>query len=81
MNTPRTGRSTVAPDPLAHHEPLTIEDCIAELDRELTMRHRVYPEQIKRGKLKAEVAQKRIRILNALLKTLRAKAAEGPLFR
>lgn len=72
---------TVTDNRAADLPEITIEDCISELDRELTMRHRVYPQQISRGKLKPEVAQKRIRIINALLKQLRKKAQEGPLFR
>jgi hypothetical protein len=60
---------------------ITIEDIISEVDRELTMRHRVYPRMIARGVLKDEVARKRIRVLAEVLKQYRAKQKEGPLFR
>jgi hypothetical protein len=61
--------------------PISIEDIISEIDRELTKRHRVYPRQIARGTLKDEVARKRIRVLAEVLKHYRDKQKEGPLFR
>ena len=42
-------------------------DWIAELERELTMRRRLYPRWVANGKMKQEAADRRIRVMEELL--------------
>lgn len=58
----------------------TIEQKIAELDREIKLRHRVYPRMVQRGQLTRETAQHRIAVLSSVLRDCQEKAKEGPLF-
>jgi len=50
--------------------PITLDEMIAELRREVEMRHRVFPRQVQAKLLKAETADRRIAILEALITKL-----------
>lgn len=50
--------------------PITKEEMLAELRRELSMRESVYPKWIASGKLKQEVADHRIAALREAIKTV-----------
>lgn len=47
--------------------PVTDDDKIAEIQREIDMRRRVYPHLIAEGKLKSEIAERRIEVFAAIL--------------
>ncbi|GIV82350.1 MAG: hypothetical protein KatS3mg051_1704 [Anaerolineae bacterium] len=49
------------------HPPITLQDKIEELRRELQHRDRVYPRLIARGTLSAEQAARQIEVLQAIL--------------
>lgn len=61
--------------------PVTLEDKLKEVERELKFRHFVYKGQIERGTVSREVAQRRIQIMTAIREDYAEKIAEGPLFR
>lgn len=61
--------------------PITLEDKLKEVERELKFRHFVYKGQVERGKLTRELAQRRIQIMTSIADDYREKLAEGPLFR
>ena len=64
--------------------PFTDPEKLAEIDRELRMRHQVYKWQIRSGKLSKEQAARQISILTAIRMDYaeKVKQAEpiGPLF-
>lgn len=51
--------------------PVTLAEMLAELERELKARARVYPRQIAKRRLTQEVADRRVQVLQALLLRLR----------
>jgi len=53
----------------------SIQAQIAELQREQTMRRRVYPHEVARGRLTQRDADYRMRTLDAAIDTLRAAEA------
>jgi len=62
-------------------QPPDVHEQIAEIERELVVRVRVYPEWIERGKIKRAVADHRIRCLEETLGALRQLARlYGPEF-
>lgn len=44
----------------------TVEEIVAEIDRELAMRRRVYPGQIAKGSLSVQVADRQIDLLRRI---------------
>lgn len=54
----------------------TSADMIAEVERELNLRARVYPRWIESGRLKQSTADEQVRRLEAVLAALRTKLAE-----
>ncbi len=58
----------------------TNEQKLAEVNREITQRHRVYGRMVKQGKLDPKRAQLLIRIMQAVADDYAAKVKEGPLF-
>ncbi|GIV82720.1 MAG: hypothetical protein KatS3mg051_2074 [Anaerolineae bacterium] len=59
--------SHVGERPRHVHRPVTLQDKIEELRRELQHRDRVYPRLIARGTLSAEQAARQIEVLQAIL--------------
>ncbi|GIV82554.1 MAG: hypothetical protein KatS3mg051_1908 [Anaerolineae bacterium] len=59
--------SHVGERPRHVHRPVTLQDKIEELRRELQHRDRVYPRLIARGTLSAEQAARQIKVLQAIL--------------
>lgn len=59
---------------------IPISKQIAEIERELSTRKRVYPRWVDRQRLTPRVAQDRIEILEAVLATLEASRDAGELF-
>jgi hypothetical protein len=53
--------------------PITRADILAELRRELRMRERVYPRQVREGKMARATAARQITVLNAAIETLEAE--------
>lgn len=51
--------------------PIPLEDQIAEIERELKQRDRVYPRLIEQGRLRGEVADLQSRRMLAALETLK----------
>jgi hypothetical protein len=47
---------------------ISIEDKIAELNRELAMRHKVYPRLVLQGNMRGSDADRRIAIIKAIIK-------------
>ena len=60
----------------------TFEDMLAEIDRELAMRERVYPKWCASGKMKRETAERQVVRANVTLGDVGApdQLEEGPLF-
>lgn len=52
-------------------EPIPIEEQIAEVEREIAMRRRVYPGWVRAGRMDADTADRRIAAMQAVLDTLR----------
>jgi hypothetical protein len=52
--------------------PITRVEILAELERELKMRREVFPRWVSAGKLKADVAERRIAIMEAVAAMVRA---------
>jgi hypothetical protein len=50
---------------------------IAEVERELVMRRRNYPQWINTGRLRMTTAKRQIELMEAVLATLRNSADEG----
>ncbi len=57
------------------HTRFTIEDLIAEAQRELVLRRQYYWKRIRSGKMRADDAEKRIALMEAIVKRLAATAA------
>jgi hypothetical protein len=53
-----------------HPEPYTIHDPVAGATRELAMRRAVYPGLVARGKLEQGEAQRRIDLMEAIVRRL-----------
>lgn len=53
--------------------PITLDDMISEIERELALRHRVYPRLVETKKLQQRHANRQIAILMALLDKLKAE--------
>ena len=58
----------------------TNEEKLAECDRELTQRHRVYRWQVKNGKMSRTTAERQIALMNAIRLDYVAKVHEVTLF-
>ncbi|MFN7931549.1 MAG: hypothetical protein U0Y68_27190 [Blastocatellia bacterium] len=56
----------------------TIQECIAEVEREISTRRRVYPAWVDGGKIKADVADHRIDCLQTTLGLLQEMACMSP---
>lgn len=52
------------------------EDIIKEVQREINMRKRVFPTWVLQGRVKQDVADKRIEIMEEILKDYQEKAKE-----
>ena len=52
-------------------DPMRVQDMVAEIDREVALRRRVYPGWIKGGKITQETADRRIAVLEATSAYLR----------
>ena len=52
--------------------PVTLEEQIAEVEREIAMRRQVYPRQVASGRMKQGVAERRIATMEAILMMLQA---------
>lgn len=59
--------------------PITVADQIAELERELKMRRRVYPRHITSGMLTQDKADRQIAVLESAIATLRMLMPTGTL--
>jgi hypothetical protein len=49
----------------------TLAAQIAEVEREIRMRHKVYPGQVRQGRMTPREAEKKIDVMEAVLATLR----------
>jgi hypothetical protein len=58
----------------------TNSEKLAEIEREIAQRHRVYRRLIDVGRMKPNIASRQIAILHAIAEDYRAKVKEGPLF-
>lgn len=58
--------------------PITIDDQIASVKREISMRHRVYPRWVDTGKMRQDEADREIAAMNAVLATLQSVKEKGP---
>jgi len=54
----------------------TTEEKIKEIERELKMRKKVFPTWVLQGRVKQDVADKRIEIMEEILKDYQEKAKE-----
>lgn len=52
---------------------VTTEDIIKEIQRELNMRKRVFPTWVLQGRLKENIADKRIKIMEQILEDYKQK--------
>jgi hypothetical protein len=50
--------------------PITIEDQIEEVRKEISMRERVYPEWVKTGRYKPDTANRKLAVLRKVMNTL-----------
>lgn len=57
--------------------PPSIDDQIAEAERELAMRRSAYPRWVANGTLKADKADRQVKAMEAILGTLRRVKARG----
>lgn len=57
--------------------PITVADEIAELERELKMRHQVYPRRVASGMLSQAKADRQIAVLEATIRTLQMMMPNG----
>lgn len=60
---------------MADLSPLTTAEMIAELEREIALRRSVYPRFVAKKRLRQDVADRRIKILEAIISRLRE---DGP---
>ena len=58
----------------------TNDEKLAEVEREIKQRQRVYPRLIAAGKLRQATADKQMEIMCDIARDYRNKAKEGPLF-
>jgi hypothetical protein len=65
------GRGPVA-DMFADHVP--VGEMLTEARRELAMRRSVYPKHVTTGRLREPIAERRIRVMEAIIETLEKKA-------
>lgn len=54
----------------------TTQEKIKEIERELKMRKKVFPTWVLQGRIKQDVADKRIKIMEEILKDYQEKAKE-----
>lgn len=54
----------------------TTQEKIKEIERELKMRKKVFPTWVLQGRIKQEIANKRIEIMEEILKDYQEKAKE-----
>lgn len=52
-------------------KPVSLSQQIEEVEQEIQMRERVYPEQVRKGSMRESVAEFRINRMKAVLATLR----------
>lgn len=58
--------------------PVTLDEMISEVEREIAQRVKVYDRQVGKGRLKAETAERRLDIMRAVRrKLLEVKEAEA----
>lgn len=57
------------------HSGFTIEELIAEAQRELELRRQFYWRRVRAGQMRREVADRRIAMMEAIMKRLTATAA------
>lgn len=62
---------------LFEREPISLDEQIAELERELRQRERVYPRLIASGQLTKLRAERQVLVMQAALATLRAARDRG----
>ena len=60
-------------------EPISIQEQIAEVKRELSLRERVYPRLIAGGKITAQIAERNTARLIAVLRTLELVERHEPM--
>lgn len=53
---------------------ITMTEQQKEIEREITMRKKVYPGLVSKGKMKKDEANRRIAVMEAVLQTLQEKA-------
>lgn len=53
---------------------ITMTEQQKEIEREITMRKKVYPGLVSKGKMKIDEANRRIAVMEAVLQTLQEKA-------
>ena len=53
---------------------IPISDQVAEVEREIALRRRVYPRWVSNGQLKQDRADRQIAVMEAVLKTLKAQS-------
>lgn len=58
-------------------QPPDLTEQLAELERELAIRRRVYPRWVADGQLRKDVAEYRIRVLEAAIETVKRQAGHG----
>jgi len=56
--------------PAADLLPITLDDEIAAVRREIAMRERVYPRQVSAGRLRQTAADRELALMQAVLRTL-----------
>ena len=59
----------------------SLEEKLAEINRELGQRSRVYGWQVRKGKMTKEQAARQIQLMTAIRDDYADKVKEGPLFR
>ena len=55
---------------------ITLDEQIAEAQRELALRHQCYPQWVKNGKLEAGEAYHQLQTMEAIVRTLQCLEAE-----
>lgn len=53
--------------------PISLDEQLVELERELEVRERIYPKWVQKGTLKNSTAAYRIAVLKAVIDTLKGK--------
>jgi hypothetical protein len=56
---------------------VTLAAQIAEVEREIRMRHKVYPGQVRQGRMTPREAEKKLAVMEAVLTTLRDLEGKG----